>query len=146
MKLKRTIVSILTALCLCAGTGTTAYAKAISPIEGGEIMPMYEIANNLTVSLSISSSAATCKSEAQGSSATSIAVTHTLQKYNSGTKCWENVKGATWSKSVNSNNIRLTSTKSGLPSGKYRLESVFTLTNASGKTETVTLHSSEKSC
>ncbi|MGN0683975.1 MAG: hypothetical protein ACI4JY_09895 [Oscillospiraceae bacterium] len=46
---------------------------------------------------------------------------------------------------MKTNIIRLSNSKSGLPSGTYWLKSVFTLTSSSGKTETVTIYSTEKS-
>ena len=45
---------------------------------------------------------------------------------------------------VNTNTIRLSNSKSSLTSGTYRLKSVFTLTNSIGKTENITIYSSEK--
>jgi len=39
----------------------------------------------------------------------------------------------------------LSNSKSGLESGKYRLKSVFTLTDKNGKSETITIYSDEKS-
>ncbi|MCM1333472.1 MAG: hypothetical protein NC084_13755 [Bacteroides sp.] len=142
-KLKKTLVSLLTALCLC--TGTAVSAEAARPIGGETVMPMYEIANNPTAKLSISGTTATCTSETKSQSAVSITVTHTLQK-KSGSSSWSDLPDTTQSKTVSASNIRFTSTESGLASGTYRLKAVFTLKNASGKTETFTIYSDEKSC
>lgn len=69
----------------------------------------------------------------------------TLEKYSGWFWVWNNVDCAVWSKTVNSNSIRLVNTKSGLTSGKYRMKSVFTLTNKQGKTEKITVYSDERS-
>ena len=53
--------------------------------------------------------------------------------------------GAAWEKTVNGSSIGPAYTKSGLESGKYRVKSVFTLTNKQGKTETITVYSDERS-
>ena len=57
---------------------------------------------------------------------------------------WNEVDGASWTKTVDTRAISLVNTKSGLDSGTYRLKSVFTLTNSSGKSETITIYSEEE--
>ena len=74
---------------------------------------------------------------------TQITVEHTLEKH-WGLWIWNEVDGASWTKTVYSDTIRLSNTKSGLDSGTYRLKSVFTLTNSSGKSETITIYSEEE--
>ncbi len=39
----------------------------------------------------------------------------------------------------------MSNTKTGLKSGKYRLKTIFTLTDKYGKTETITVYSDERS-
>ena len=72
-----------------------------------------------------------------------IAVEHTLQKLSS-SGVWNNVSGANWSKASNSRSVILSSSKSDLSSGTYRLKSVFTLTTKNGNTETITVYSSKE--
>ena len=54
-----------------------------------------------------------------------------------------NISGAEWTKTVNYSTTTLSSTKSGLDSGTYRVKSVFELTDQNGETETITLYSDE---
>ena len=74
---------------------------------------------------------------------TQITVEHTLEKH-WGLWIWNEVDGASWTKTVNMSAVSFVSTKGGLDSGTYRLKSVFTLTNLSGKSETITVYSDEK--
>ena len=103
----------------------------------------YEYADNPLSRLTINGQTAYCVSQTDGD-AVSITVTQTLEKYSGWFWIWNEVDGAKWSRTVNDNSIRLSNTKSGLDSGTYRLKSVFTLTNSSGKTETVTVYSEEE--
>lgn len=68
-----------------------------------------------------------------------------IEKYSGWFWIWNSVDGASWTKTVNTNSISMSNSKSGLSSGTYRLKSVFTLTSSSGKTETITIYSTEKS-
>ncbi|MGN0682816.1 MAG: hypothetical protein ACI4JY_03980, partial [Oscillospiraceae bacterium] len=85
-----------------------------------------------------------CTSSSGGVDVVKITVEQTLEKYSGWFWIWNSVDGASWTKTVNTNTICLSNTKSGLTSGKYRLKSVFTLTSSSGKTETVTIYSDER--
>lgn len=51
---------------------------------------------------------------------------------------------ASWITTESGSSICLTSKKSGLFDGTYRVKSVFTLTNSSEKTETFTVYSDEE--
>lgn len=82
-------------------------------------------------------------SNVRGDNTASITVTQTLQKF-WGLWIWNDVNGAEWTKTVNYSSTTLSSTKSGLDSGTYRVRSVFELTDTSGKTETITVYSEEK--
>jgi len=94
--------------------------------------------------LTITSSTAECKSVCDGmAGVTQITVEHTLEKH-WGLWIWNEVDGASWTKTVDTRAISLVNTKSGLDSGTYRLKSVFTLTNSSGKSETITIYSEEE--
>ena len=74
---------------------------------------------------------------------TQITVEHTLEKH-WGLWIWSEVDGASWTKTVYSDTIRLSNTKSGLDSGTYRLKSVFTLKSSSGEPEIITIYSDEE--
>lgn len=110
-----------------------------------EVSPAYEIGANPTSNLSVSGKTAYCTSVVGGKKAVSITVEQTLEKYSGWFAIWNEVDGAYWSKTFTQSTISFSNTKSGLASGTYRLKSVFTLTNSSGKTETITIYSKEKS-
>lgn len=110
-----------------------------------EVSPAYEIGANPTSNLSVSGKTAYCTSVVGGKKTVSITVEQTLEKYSGWFAIWNDVDGAYWSKTFNQITISFSNTKSGLASGTYRLKSVFTLTNSSGKTETITIYSQEKS-
>ena len=102
---------------------------------------MYAYAKGLYNTLTISENVADCKSDGYGKpDVNKISVEHTLQKL-SGLSIWNNVNDASWSKTSNGQSVKLTSSKSGLESGTYRLKSVFKLTTKSGKNETITIYS-----
>ncbi len=145
MQLKKILSAVIAAICLCAGNGISAYAE--NPAQGlssiGGISPAYEISQDVSSSLSIGGTKATCTSRAYSDNCASISVTHTLQKYSGWLWIWNDVDNANWSKTVSVNTICLVSTKNGLSSGTYRVKSVFTLTDKNGKTETITIYSDE---
>ena len=143
MKFKRIITMVLSAFCLLTTVGTVAYANAVSNPDYG-IAPAYEYADNPSSKLSISGQTAYCTSDADGVNTVKITVEQTLEKYSGWFWIWDNVDGASWTKTVNTNAICLSNTKSGLSSGTYRLKSVFTLTTSTDKTETITVYSNEK--
>ncbi len=146
MRFKRIIAAALTVACLCTCFGLIASAETISTyslVNG--VSPLYDIADNLFSDLNIIGTTAECKSQAYGVSAVKITVEQTLQKYSGWFWFWDDVDGALWTKTENRGSIRLLSTKSGLANGKYRVKSVFTLTDKNGKTETITVYSDEKS-
>lgn len=144
MNLKKMVVLLLTVICLCSAFCTTAFAETNETLAVSDsISPAYEIASSARADLLIENLTAYCTSYAFGDDVVSITVTQTLQKH-WGLWFWTNVDGAKWSKTVNDCSITLSSTKSGLGSGTYRVKSVFMLTSKSGKTETVTVYSSEK--
>ncbi|MBP1563354.1 MAG: hypothetical protein J6C38_06520 [Oscillospiraceae bacterium] len=82
-----------------------------------------------------------CTSSTTGVDTVKITVEQTLEKYSGWFWIWNNVDGASWTKTVNYNSISMSNSKSSLTSGTYRLKSVFTLTSSSGKTETITIYS-----
>lgn len=145
MRLKRIIISILLAVCVCVGFCLPVYAETDAANPSIAIVsPLYDIANHATSDLVIVGTKAEYRSYALGNNAVTITVEQTLQKYSGWFWIWNNVDGASWSKTVNGSSVSLSNTKSGLTSGKYRLKSVFTLTDKNGKTETITVYSDEK--
>lgn len=145
MWFKRMLASALSAVCLCTGLGMTASAETVSTYSLVEVSPLYEIAKNAYSKLNIVETTAECISQADGDNTVKITVVQTLEKYSGWFWIWNDIDGAVWSKTVNNSSIRLVNTKSGLASGKYRVKSVFTLTNKQGKTETITIYSDERS-
>ena len=130
-------------MCLCTTSNAVAYAETTVPYVDSGISLMYEIADNPVSTLSIINGTAECISSVKGKGAVKITVVQTLQKY-WGLWFWKDVDGAEWTRTVERNSISLTNSKSGLDSGKYRVKSVFTLTDQNGKSETFTVYSSEQ--
>lgn len=143
MSLKKTMASLGVLLCICAGTNTSVYAETTVPYVDEDISLAYEIADNPVSDLNIVGTTAYCTSKTDSVDAVSIKVTQTLQKH-WGLWIWNDVKGASWSKQVDDSSIFLSNSKSGLDSGTYRVKSVFTLTDKNGKSETITVYSSER--
>ena len=142
MRFKRIFALALTVACLFTCFATTASAKSISTYSIGDTAsPLYNIAASVSSTLNFIGTTAECDSQASGLDTVKITVVQTLQKYSGWFWIWDDVDGATWTRTVNRNTINLMNTKSGLSSGKYRLKSVFTFTNTSGKTETLTIYS-----
>ncbi len=144
MWFKRIFASVLSAACLCGCFAVPVYAESaagFSLVSG--ISPLYDIAENVSSELNIVGTSAECRSRANGDDAVSITVEQTLQKY-WGLWIWNDVEGAEWTRTVDRNSIYLTSSKSGLDSGTYRVKSVFTLTDKNGKSEKITIYSNEQ--
>ncbi|MCM1299498.1 MAG: hypothetical protein NC203_01705 [Firmicutes bacterium] len=145
MCIKKIIASFTAAVCLCTCLAASVSAE---PINGRALVsgvsPLYDVAEVAYSRLNIVGTKAECQSEAKGKDVVKIVVEQTLQKYSGWFWAWDDVSGAAWTKTVNDSSISLSNTKSGLSSGTYRVKSVFTLTDISGKTETVTVYSGEK--
>lgn len=145
MHLRRFFVSVIFAVCLCASSGMTASAETASAYSLVDVAsPFYAVADQAYSEIEIVGNKADCVSRAYGDQIVKITVEQTLEKYSGWFWIWNNVDGASWTKTVNTNTIRLSNSKSGLSSGTYRLKSVFMLTSSSGKTETITIYSAEK--
>lgn len=145
MWIKKIAAAILSAVCLFTCVGAAASAESVetfSLVSG--VSPLYEIAVDASSMLSITGSTATCTSTVSQSTAVKITAEQTLQKQGF-LWIWVKYDNTTWTKTVNSSTIRMTNTKTGLASGKYRLKTVFTLTDANGKSETITIYSDSKS-
>lgn len=143
MNLKKIMALFFAMICLFANFGVVAYADTTSSFVDDGISLAYEIADNPRSTLAIIDSTAYCTSSTVGRNAVRITVTHTLQKY-WGLWIWEDVDGAEWTTTKELNSVCLSSSISGLESGKYRVKSVFTLIDNSGKSETITIYSNEK--
>ncbi len=146
MKLRKILAAFVSVVMMCPVVSVPAFAAEETQIVTDSVSPAYEYATSTQSYLTITSSTADCKSLCEGmTGVTQITVEQTLEKH-WGLWIWNEVDGANWSKTVNTNAISLSNRKSGLDNGTYRLKSVFTLTNSSGKTETITVYSDEISC
>ncbi len=143
MVFKRILAILMSAMIFCTGLTASAYAETTSLSVVNGIAPLYELAERPSSSLGIIGRTAYCTSSEDGSGAVSITVEQTLQKQGF-LWSWSGVKDASWTKTVNSSVISFSNTKSDLESGKYRLKSVFKLTDKNGKTEKFTVYSGEK--
>lgn len=143
MYCKKGMAIFLTAVCLCMSFSVSASAET-TPFFADDVAPAYEIAYNVTSSLSISGNTAYCTSKSDGINAVRITVVQTLEKYSGWFAIWNAVDGASWTETFDNNTIYVANTQSGLSSGTYRLKSIFTLKAANGKTETITVYSKEK--
>lgn len=145
MRLKKRIASLLAVVILCMNFSVVSYADTITvtSLENHGVSSAYEIASSCRADLTIQNGTAYCTSAAEGTVAVSITVTQTLQKH-WGLWIWNDVDGASWTRTENRSSVRLSNTKTGLTSGTYRVKSVFTLTDKNGKTETLTVYSDEQ--
>ena len=148
MCFKKVVASALTAACLCTSLSVTAFAETNTTYSLiGGVSPLYEIATSASSMVGFNGTTAECISKATGFTSTTakITVEHTLQKYSSWFWRWNDVEDAHWTRTVDDSVIYLLSYKDNLSKGKYRLKSVFTLTDKNGKTETITIYSMEDS-
>lgn len=145
MRFRKIIASVLTAACLCTCFTMTVSAKTVSRFSlVNSVSPLYDIADSAYSELDIVGTSAECQSQAFGVNAAQITVEQTLQKYSGWFWIWDDVDGASWTRTENRSSVSLSNTKSGLTSGTYRVKSVFALIDKDGKTETITVYSSEK--
>ena len=136
------VFSVLAILLLCFSTSVKASASTIQSVA---VQPYYEKANDVKSELFINGTTATCRSSVQGNSdVVKITAEQYLQKQGF-LWIWNTYDGAEWTKTVYSNTLVVSNTKTGLSSGKYRLKTVFTLTDKNGEAETITVYSDEMS-
>lgn len=140
MQFKALVGAALSAVILCLTP--TVQAAAAEPYS--IVSPLYEDNTDAKSLLAISGTSATCRSSCHRDDAVKITAEQYLQKQGF-LWIWTTYDGAKWTKTVNTNFISMSNTKTGLSSGKYRLKTIFTLTDKQGKTETVTVYSDEKS-
>lgn len=138
----RKVFSMLVVLLLCFSIPVRASA---SVVPTGTVQPYYEKAVDTKSELSINGTTATCKSSVDGhSDVVEITAVQYLEKQGF-LWIWSTYDDASWSKTMKSNTLTMSNIKSGLADGKYRLKTVFTLTDKQGKTETITVYSDEES-
>lgn len=134
------IISLLISILMCFSLSTTANAQTVLT---NIVQPYYEQAANVKSDLNVSGTTATCISRVNGlSGVIKITINQYLQKQGF-LWIWSTYDGAEWSKTEYIDSLSAVNTKSNLTTGKYRLKSVFTLTNKDGKTETITVYSGE---
>lgn len=120
-----------------------AAANVPDYVYANSIAPLYETASDAISTLTISGKTAKCESKLIGhSDVKSCKVVQTLEK-KWGLWIWNSVDGASWNGTISSISGKVTNSISGLPSGTYRLKSVFTVKTSNGKTETITVYSDE---
>ena len=144
MFFKKIFAVLISGIVLCTSMTVSAYAETTSSFVNSGISPAYEIANETKSILSIIGQTAYCTSNTSGIDVVSITVEQTLQKQGF-LWLWYGVDDGSWTTTVNKSAVSVDNTKNGLTNGKYRLKSVFTLTDSTGKTETITIYSAEKS-
>ncbi len=127
------LVSIAIVLVMALSFCTTAFAVSASTYATG--------ADKRDSILSISGSTATCKSiyTANGDDAVKVVITQSLEKQGLFWS-WSKVAGE-WTKTSDGSSMVLTNTVSNLEKGKYRVKSMFTVTDKNGKEETIPLYS-----
>ena len=136
------VFSVLAILLLCFSLPVKASA---SVVPAAVVQPYYEKAANASSELFINGTIATCQSSVRGyPDVVEITAVQTLEKQGF-LWIWSTYDNTIWTKTVYSNSLIMSNTKTGLSSGKYRLKTVFTLTDKQGATETITVYSDEKS-
>ena len=141
--MKRLISFALVALlALHSSFIVLAYPDPEIPVEP-EIVEEYQYTSSISSSLYISNKSASCQSTVYGFSnmATKVNITHTLQK-KSGSS-WNFV--TSWTKNFNTWYGILTTSKSNLSSGTYRLKTVAKVYKGNSY-ETITVYSNTYSC
>ncbi|MBQ7071486.1 MAG: hypothetical protein IJM87_09435 [Ruminococcus sp.] len=138
------IISIALVILLSINTSIIAFAEpeTDTPIEP-DIIEEYQYTSNLGNDLYISNKTASCQSSVYGFSglATRVEITQTLQK-KSGSS-WNFY--TSWVKNYYTWYGILTTTKSGLSSGTYRLKTVAKVYSGNNY-ETITVYSYTASC
>lgn len=138
-RFKAVLLSLMLTLMACA-VPIQANAADLDNIVIGEIAPAYIDVSQATSTLTISGTTASCVSYIKSPNATSISVSQCLYKVSGSTLT--PVKDAQWSTVEKSTSVTFTNTKSGLGSGTYRLETVFTV-HIGRVSESVTVYSND---
>ena len=136
------VISLLLCLLMCFSLSITASAQTI---QTSIVQPYYEMAKTANSELTVIGTTAVCENTSRGdTNVVKITAEQYLQKQGI-LWIWSTYDSAEWTKTVYSNVLTVSNTKTGLSSGKYRLKTVFTFTDKQGKTETITVYSDEKS-
>ncbi len=141
MWIKKFVGTVLFACVVCF-TPIVPTAQAAEPY--GIVTPLYDNTEQCSCDLRISASYAYCTGLANSSKAVKITAEQYLQKQGF-LWIWTTYDSAEWTKTKYTNTLTMSNTKTGLSSGKYRLKTIFTLTDKNGETETITVYSDEKS-
>ncbi len=135
------VFSVLAILLLCFSVPVTARASVV-PV--GMVQPYYEKASEARSMLYINETTATCESSVYGhSDVVEITAVQYLEKQGF-LWSWSTYDDTTWTKTVNAKTLTMSNTKTGLANGKYRLRTVFTLTDKNGKSEKIPIYSDTK--
>lgn len=128
-KIVSTVVVLVMTLALCI----TAFA---------EVNTCALDSSKCVCNIAISDNSATCYSRYQsvGNDATKVVITQSLEKQGF-FWTWSKVAGE-WTKTSSGGSMALTNTVTGLAKGKYRVKSVFAVTDNNGNVETIPLYSS----
>ena len=136
------VILLLLCLLMCFSLSITASAQTI---QTSIVQPYYEMAKTANSELTVIGTTAVCENTSRGdTNVVKITAEQYLQKQGI-LWIWSTYDSAEWTKTVYSNVLTVSNTKTGLSSGKYRLKTVFTFTDKQGKTETITVYSDEKS-
>ena len=136
------IVSFALAALLALNTSLIVSADPETPAEPG-IIEEYQYTSSISSDLYISNNTADCRSTVIGYSntATRVEITQTLQKKSGNS--WNFY--TSWVKNYYTWYGMLTTTKSGLSSGTYRLKTVAKVYSGNSY-ETITVYSSTRTC
>lgn len=138
------IIIVLAAILISA----SAFAVDSAAIASDKVIDDVIIVNDINSArklskLSISGKTATCRStySDRNVNISYVKIEQTLEKGTFG--LFFGVSGATWSKTFYSEDAVFTNNKANLESGTYRLKTVFTVKTKDGKSETITVYSTE---
>ena len=99
---KKIILALLASAMMFTALAPHTIAAETSYVNGS-VVPLYENDCDLTSILAIVGTKATCRSTAAGNTLKSITATQTIEKH-WGLWIWNEVDGASWSKTVKSSN------------------------------------------
>lgn len=129
------IVSIAIVVLMAFALCTTAFAEVSTYVLGS---------SERFCRLAISGNTAICKSEyiSGDDNVAEVVMTQSLEKQGF-LWIWSMTDGE-WTKTSDGSSMALTNTVDGLAKGKYRVKTVFTVTDKNGIVETIPLYSTEE--
>ncbi|MDE6724638.1 MAG: hypothetical protein K2J79_03445 [Ruminiclostridium sp.] len=134
-------VLLMVSLMVVPVSATGNGSEVVSPMY--DLNYVYDLNFDAESYLDISGTRGICISTSNDDDVVKITAVQPLEKY-WGLWIWNTVDGSSVTKTVNSKTITLLNTISGLSGGKYRVKTVFTFTDSSGKEEKVTVYRSTK--